>query len=346
MTARHLRFRYTESLQTTGCPAGWVRNIGPVLAFVALVFILAGGAVAQTWPTKPVRLVVSQPPGGTMDLVARQVAERLRLSRGWNFVVENKPGANGIIATQGVARAAPDGYTLTLASGVTHTINPYLYPKVGYDAVADFQPIANLVNAPNVISVNGTLAPRNLLELLEMAKSRPGQLNYASAGTGGTGQLAMELLKSRAKVSITHIPYQGIAAAVQDTIAGRTQIVAFPPAALMAHFKAGSLRPLAVTSARRGPVLPDVPTVAELGFPGFEGDAWYGIMGPAGMPPEVVATLSTALKDLMADPALIESFGAQGLAAAYLGPQDFASYVASDAERWKNVIKLSGAKLE
>ena len=316
------------------------------LTIMALVLAVPVMATAQTWPTKPIRLVVSQPPGGTMDIVSRQVAERLGEALGQAIVVENRPGANGIIATQFVARAAADGYTLMMGTGATHTINPYLYPEVGYDPVKDFTPIANLVSAPNVISVQAQVPASSLKELITLAKAKPGLLNYASPGVGGTGQLTMELLKSSAGISITHIPYPGIAASIQDTIAGRTQIVALPPAALLAHFKSGSLRPLAVTSLHRTTVLPDVPTVAESGFSGFEGVAWFGIMAPANVPPLVVRTLQESLQKVMAAQAVRERFAAQGLDVTYLEGAAFSVYLQKDADRWKQVIKASGAKVE
>ncbi|MDR2330711.1 MAG: tripartite tricarboxylate transporter substrate binding protein [Comamonas sp.] len=306
----------------------------------------AGAAPPQHWPTKPVKLVVSQPPGGTMDIVSRQVADQLGKVLGQPVVVDNKPGANGIIATQQVARAAADGYTLIMGSGVTHTINPYLYPRVGYDPVKDFTPIANLVSAPNVIAVNARVPATHLQALIDAAKAKPGVLNYASPGVGGTGQLTMELLKASAGIDITHIPYPGIAASVQDTIAGRTEMVALPPAALLAHFQSGALRPLAVTSPRRTPLLPDVPTVAESGFKGFEGVAWFGILGPANLPPDVVRTLRLSLRKVMEMPAMRERLASQGLDITYSEGAAFADYMQMDADRWKEVIRLSGAKVE
>jgi len=233
-----------------------------------------------------------------------------------------------------------------MGTGATHTINPYLYPQVGYDPVKDFTPIANLVSAPNVISVQAQVPASSLKELITLAKAKPGLLNYASPGVGGTGQLTMELLKSSAGISITHIPYPGIAASIQDTIAGRTQIVALPPAALLAHFKSGSLRPLAVTSLHRTNVLPDVPTVAESGFSGFEGVAWFGIMAPAHVPPHIVRTLQEALQKVMAAQAVRERFAAQGLDVTYLEGAAFSAYLQKDADRWKQVIKVSGAKVD
>lgn len=321
-------------------------KIIPTMVLTAAMVTAAGTALAQTWPTKPVKLVVSQPPGGTMDIVTRQVADQLGKVLGQPVVVENKPGANGIIATQQVARSPADGYTLIMGSGVTHTINPYIYPKVGYEPVKDFTPVANLVSAPNVIAVNAHLPATDLKGLIDAAKAKPGALNYASPGVGGTGQLTMELLKSSAGISITHIPYPGIAASVQDTIAGRTEMVALPPTALLAHFQSGALRPLAVTSPQRIALLPDVPTVAESGFEGFEGVAWFGILGPAHLPPLVVETLQKSLRKVMEMPAVRDRFASQGLDITYSEGAAFATYMQKDADRWKEVIRLSGAKVE
>ena len=318
----------------------------PTLILSAALAAMAGSALAQAWPTKPVRLVVSQPPGGTMDIVSRQIADQLGKVLGQPVVVDNRPGANGIIATQQVARAPADGYMLMMGTGATHTINPYIYPKVGYDPVKDFTPVANLVSAPNVIAVHSRVPATGLQALIDAAKTKPGALNYASPGVGGTGQLTMELLKASAGIDITHIPYPGIAASVQDTIAGRTEMVALPPTALLAHFQSGALRPLAVTSPQRTALLPDVPTVAESGFQGFEGVAWFGILGPAELPPEVVNTLQQGLRQVMNMPALRERLASQGLNIIYSEGTAFASYMQKDADRWKEVIRLSGAKVE
>ncbi|WP_312834556.1 tripartite tricarboxylate transporter substrate binding protein [Comamonas sp.] len=318
----------------------------PTLILSAALAAMAGSALAQAWPAKPVRLVVSQPPGGTMDIVSRQIADQLGKVLGQPVVVDNRPGANGIIATQQVARAPADGYLLMMGTGATHTINPYIYPKVGYDPVKDFTPVANLVSAPNVIAVHSRVPATGLQALIDAAKTKPGALNYASPGVGGTGQLTMELLKASAGIDITHIPYPGIAASVQDTIAGRTEIVALPPTALLAHFQSGALRPLAVTSPQRTALLPDVPTVAESGFQGFEGVAWFGILGPAELPPEVVNTLQQGLRQVMNMPALRKRLASQGLDIIYSEGAAFASYMQKDADRWKEVIRLSGAKVE
>lgn len=306
----------------------------------------AARAQSAAWPTRPIRLVVSQPPGGTMDIVSRLVADLLKDLLGQTVVVENKPGANGNIATAEVARVPPNGYTLIMGTGATHTINPYLYERVGFDPVADFTPIANLVSAPNVISISGKEKMQTLREVIAFARQRPGKLNYASAGTGGTGQLTMELLKAEARISITHIPYRGIAAAVQDTIAGSTELLAFPPAALLPHFRTGALRPLAVTSAARIPQLPDTPAVAELGFAGFEGVAWFGVLAPAGLPAPVLGTLTAALEKVVATPDFVNRMSAQGLSPSFMAGPQFAEYMRQDAARWRHVIRVSGAKVE
>jgi tripartite-type tricarboxylate transporter receptor subunit TctC len=303
-------------------------------------------AQSAPWPTRPIKLVVSQPPGGTMDIVSRLVADQLKDLLGQPVVVENKPGANGNIAAGEVARSPANGYTLIMGTGATHTINPFLYERIGFDPVADFTPIANLVSTPNVISISGKEKMQTLQEVIAYARQRPGKLNYASAGTGGTGQLTMELLKSEAKISITHIAYRGIAAAVQDTIAGTTELLAFPPAALLPHFRSGALRPLAVTSATRIPQLPDTPTVAELGFVGFEGVAWFGVLAPAGLPDTVAATLTAALEKAVANPEFVTRMSAQGLSPSFMPGPQFAAYMKQDAARWRHVIRVSGARVE
>lgn len=315
---------------------------------ISLLGVLAPaiGLAQAAYPARPVKLVVSQAPGGTMDLVSRLYAEKLRDELGQPVVVENRLGASGNIATELVARSAPDGYTLIMGTNATHTINPYLFKRVAFDPVKDFTPVSMLVSAPNVVAVPASSSATSLKDLIDMARRQPGKLDYVSAGYGATGQLSMEQIKASAGISLVHIPYRGIAQAIQEVLAGRGDVLAFPPAALMPYIAAGKLRPLAVTSTRRVAQLPDVPTVQEQGLPSFEGVAWFGVLVPAGTPPDIVSRLQEASRRFMDDPQVRQRLTVTGLDANYLEGKAFASYMAADAERWKKVIRFSGASVD
>lgn len=247
-----------------------------------------------------------------MDMVSRLFAEKLRTHLSQTVVVENKVGASGNIATEMVSRSAPDGYTLLMGTNATHTINPYLFKRVPYDPVKDFQPVSLLVSAANVVAVPSGSPVRNLGDLIDLARKRPGRLDYVSAGYGATGQLAMEQIKALAGVSIVHIPFRGIAPAIQEVLAGRSDVLAFPPPALMPHIASGALRPIAVISGKRIAQLPQVPTVAEQGLGGFEGVAWFGLMLPSGAPAHVLARLQEASRAFVEDGAIRQMAGGLG----------------------------------
>ena len=233
-----------------------------------------------------------------------------------------------------------------MGTNATHTINPYLFKRVPFDPVKDFAPVSMLVSAANVVAVSASSPARSLKDLIEMARRQPGKLDYVSAGYGATGQLSMEQIKASAGVSMVHIPLRGIAPAIQEVLAGRGDVLAFPPAALMPFIAAGKLRALAVTSARRVAQLPDVPTVQEQGLPSFEGVAWFGVLAPAGTSPVILARLQEGSRRFMEDPQVRQRLDAAGLDVNYLEGKAFASYMAADAERWKNVIRYSGATVD
>ncbi|MEK6243760.1 MAG: tripartite tricarboxylate transporter substrate binding protein [Pseudomonadota bacterium] len=305
--------------------------------------LAATGALAQDWPKqKPVQLVIGFAPGATTDTVARIAAQKLQEALGQTFVAENRPGASGNIATQQVKRAAPDGYTI-LVTSVAYAVNPSLYANAGYDALTDFAPVALGPSTPNIITVNPAVPAKNLAELIELARKQP--LSYASSGIGTTTHLSMERLKSAAKVDITHVPYQP-AQAVGAAVGGHTQIssTSMPPA--VPQVKAGRVRAIAVTSAQRSPALPEVPTVNEQGYSGFDDLTWVGFFAPAGTPAEVVNRLNAELNRVFASSDVRDRLSALGLESRQNSPADFAAFLREEVPKWAKAVKDSGAKAD
>lgn len=313
---------------------------GAALCLAAPVF-----AQAQAYPTKPVKLVVPYPPGGPTDIVARLVAQKLSDAMGQQFIVDNRPGAGGNPGAELVARSPADGYTLVVAT-TAHAINPSLFKNLGYSLSKDFAPVSQLTSGPLVIVANPQLPAKNVAELIALAKARPGELNFASSGNGQSTHLSAELFAAMAGVKMNHIPYKGSAPALTDTMGGQTQLMFDTMLSAMPHVKAGKLKALAVTSAARSPVAPDVPTVAESGLPGYEAIAWNGLLAPAGTPPEVLARLSAELKKVLAAPDVKERFEAQGFAASWNSPEDFGRFMTAEVDKWAKVVKVSGAKVD
>jgi tripartite-type tricarboxylate transporter receptor subunit TctC len=314
--------------------------LGVLLALVAAL------ACAQTYPTKPIRLVVPFPPGGATDILARDVAQKLTEAWGQSVIVDNRPGAGGNIGSELVAKSAPDGYTLEMGTVGTHAINASLYAKMPYDHVKDFTPVILVAGVPNVLVVNPALPANSVAELIAYAKANPGKLNFASSGNGTSIHLSGELFKVMAGVQITHIPYKGSAPALQDLLAGQVQMMFdnLPPS--LPQIKAGKLRALAVTSLARAPALPDVPTLAESGLPGFEASSWFGILAPAGTPAPIVAKLNAEIAKWLATPEAKEKLSKQGANAAGGTPDDFAKHIATETAKWAKVVKDSGAKID
>ncbi len=313
---------------------------GAALCLAAPVF-----AQAQAYPTKPVKLVVPYPPGGPTDIVARLVAQKLSDAMGQQFIVDNRPGAGGNPGAELVARSPADGYTLVVAT-TAHAINPSLFKNLGYSLSKDFAPVSQLTSGPLVIVANPQLPAKNVAELIALAKAKPGELNFASSGNGQSTHLSAELFAAMAGVKMNHIPYKGSAPALTDTMGGQTQLMFDTMLSAMPHVKAGKLKALAVTSAARSPVAPDVPTVAESGLPGYEAIAWNGLLAPAGTPPEVLARLSAELKKVLAAPDVKDRFEAQGFAAAWNSPDDFRRFMTAEVDKWARVVKVSGAKVD
>ncbi len=300
-------------------------------------------AAAQEWPKqRPVQIVIGFAPGATTDTVARIAAQKLQEALGQTFVAENRPGAGGNIATQQVKRAAPDGYTI-LVTSVAYAVNPSLYANAGYDALTDFVAVGLGPSTPNIITVHPAVPAKNLAELIALARSQP--LSYASSGIGTTTHLTMERLKTVAKVDITHVPYQP-AQAVGAAVGGHTQIssTSMPPA--VPQVKAGKLRAIAVTSAQRSPALPDVPTVNEQGYSGFDDLTWVGFFAPAGTPAEIVKRLNAELNRAFAAPDVRDRLSALGLESRQNSPADFAAFLREEVVKWAKAVKDSGAKAD
>ncbi len=304
------------------------------------------GAQAPAYPTKPIRIVVPFPPGGATDLLARDVAQKLTDAWGQSVIVDNRPGAGGNIGSELVAKAAPDGYTLEMGTVGTHAINASLYAKMPYDHVKDFVPIILVAGVPNVLVVNPSVPVNSVAELIAYAKANPGKLNFASSGAGTSIHLSGELFKVMAGVDVTHVPYKGSAPALQDLLGGQVQFMFdnLPPS--LPHIKAGKLRALAVTSTTRAPALPDLPTMAESGLPGFEASSWFGLLAPAGTPPAIVAKINAEVAKWLATPEAREKLAKQGANAAGGTSEDFAKHIAAETAKWAKVVKASGAKVD
>jgi len=313
-----------------------------VLKATAAAFALAAaGARAADWPTRPVRLVVPFPPGGSTDILGRSIAQRLQEVLGQPFVVDNKPGAGGSIGATEVARAAPDGYTLLMGHIGTLAINPSLYPNLAYDPVKSFVPVALVARVPNVLVVNPAVPARDVQQLIALAKAKPGGLRYASGGNGSAAHIAMEYFKLRTQTDIGHIPYRGTSPAVADVMGGQVEIIMTGVPAVLQQVKAGKLRALAVSSKSRVASMPDLPTIAESGVPDFEAIQWYGIVAPARTPAAVIALLNAEVDRALQTPALKARLDAEGAEAAPTTPAAFGVMIESEIARWKPVIEQS-----
>jgi tripartite-type tricarboxylate transporter receptor subunit TctC len=314
-----------------------------VIAMLVLSTVAATAVAAQSgYPTRPVRVVIPFPPGGTSDILTRIMAEKLTPVLGQQVIVDNRPGAGGVIATDIVAKAAPDGHTLYMAF-VSHAINPYVYVKLPYDTVKDFAPIALFAISPNVVVINPALPVASITELIAFAKSKPGQINYASAGIGTNSHLSAELLAAMAGIKMVHVPYKGGPQANADVAAGTVQMHIPSMPVAMPLIKAGRLRAIAVTSTKRSPALPDVPTVAET-IPGYESLAWYGFIAPRGTPRAIIERLSSEVATILRRSDVIESMSVQGADPTYMGPQEFGEYISAELKRWESAVKAAGLK--
>jgi tripartite-type tricarboxylate transporter receptor subunit TctC len=319
---------------------GLFRFVAGAIALPAISRI----ARADTYPSRPVHLIIGYPPGGSADLTARLCGQWLSQRLGQQFVVESRPGGGTNIATAAALRAAPDGYTLFLASPANAT-NPALFAKLPFDFIHDSAPVAGLIRFPDVVDVNLSLPIHSIPELIAYAKANPGKLNFASSGVGSTLHVAGELFKMMAGVDIVHVPYRGGAPAMVDLISGRVQLMFDNVPTSLPFIKTGKLRPLAVTSATRAAVLPDLPTVADF-VPGYEASAWYGVVAPKGTPGAVVEKLNREIETILADPKVKSQLGELGASPLPGTPADFGKLIADETAKWGKVIKFAGIKPE
>ena len=319
----------------------------PKNIFVAMVLgaCAALPAQAQTWPAKAVRVVVPFPPGGAADTLIRPLTVKLADALGQQFVADARPGANGNIAAEIVARAAADGYTLMFGnSSLPNSVS--MYDKLSFDVLKDFTPVSLVAMTPSVLVVHPSLPVRSIKDLVALAKKQPHKLNFASGGVGNTMHLAAALLDSMAGIQMTHVPYKGAGPAIVDVIAGQCDMVFVNIAPVLGHIRAGKAVPIAVTSKTRSTVLPEVPTVAESGMPGYESTTWYGFLGPAGLPREVVTKLNAAIVSAVAGKDLRERYIALGAEPETSTPEAFATLIRNDIPAWAKVVKAAEAKAE
>ena len=313
---------------------------------MAAALCAAPPSLAQSFPEKPIRFIVGFTPGGPSDILARALGQKLGERWSQQVVIENRPGAGGNVAAEAVARSAPDGYTWLLGNNSILATNQSLYRSLGYDPVKDFAPVALVAVQPNILVVNPQLPVKSVKELISFARQHPGKLNYASSGSGAAAHLAGELFKTMAGVDLVHVPYKGAQPALTDVIAGQVQVMFATSASVIPFIHAGKLRALAVTTARRSPSVPDLPTVSEAGVPGFEAITWHGVVVPAVTPPTLVERLNRDIVSALAQADLRERLAALGAEVHAGTPREFADYIASEIPKWSKVVRDSGARIE
>jgi len=312
------------------------------IAFV-LALLVPTEAFPQAFPSRPVTLVVPVAPGGILDTVARMIAAEMGKGLdGQPVVVDNKPGASGNIGAGYVAKSAADGYTLLVGYSMFHVGNPSMFRSLGWDPLRDFSPVAMVAVSPHVIAVNPSVPVHTLKELVDLARTQPGKLNYASPGTGSVGHVGMELFKQQNGIDLVHIPYKGAGPMMQDLIAGTVQVTIATPPSILGFVNAGRVRPLAVAAKTRHPLMPDVPTTAEAGYPNFELEAWVALFAPAGTPAPVIAKLVAAVEDAVKSPVVIERAKTTGMAIRFQPPAELDATVRSDLKYWSAVIRGAG----
>ena len=315
-----------------------------VVAAACLLFAFSATAAAQDYPNRPVRLVVPFPPGGINDIVGRVIAQHLGDRLGKQVIVENRGGAGGVVGSEFVANAPKDGHTLLIVS-LAGAVNPWLY-TLPYDPVKSFAPVAMLVAAPNVVTVNPGLPVNSIKELVALAKSKPGELQYASSGVGTFLHLAGELFKITADVDILHIPFRGAGPALIDVVGGHTKVAFGSVTSSAVHIRAGKLRALGVGSMTRSPVLPDVPTVTEAGVPGYEASNWIGLVATAGTPEPIVARLHKDISEILDSPEVQKLFASEGADIVHMSTAQFGAYIQSETDKWGRVVKQAGIKAQ
>ena len=315
------------------------------IVFILLAAIALPAFAQPSYPAKPVRIVSPFPPGGGNDTLCRTVAPKLGEILKQQVIIENRAGANGIVGTEVAARSAPDGYTILLIpSG--HAVNASLYKKLPFDSIRDFTPITLAASSPLVLAVHPSLPVKNVKDVIALAKSRPGQLTYVSSGVGSSGHLAGALFDTLTNTKMVHIPYKGMALAITDLMGGQVTMTFGTSLSVVPQVRSGRLRALATTGAKRSPALPDLPTIAETGVPGYEASLWYGFVGPAKMPPEIVNRLNSAIVAVLEMPEIRERLASQGVDPIHNTPEEFAKLLVNDLDRWAKVVKRAGVQPE
>ena len=321
------------------------RSIALAAGIVALVSA-APMATAADYPTKPITLMIGFAPGGPSDVMARILTRKMEEILKQPLVIENRAGAGGSIAGAAVARAAPDGYTVLLATGSLLAINVSLYKNLGYDPEKDFEPISLIGTQTNVLYLHPSVPAKSFGELIAHAKANPGKLSFGSGGNGTPAHLAGELLKIEAKIDITHVPFRGTGPTLQSVIGGHVPMAFNPPSPLLPHIQSGAIRPVAITTLKRTAVLPEIPTIAESGFPGFEATTWHAFVAPAGTPKDVIAALHRAISATVNDPAVRKALTDLGIDVVGGTPEELRAYLKSEIPKWAEVVKASGAKVD
>ena len=322
--------------------------LGSIASAVVLGAGLLGGtsALAQAYPTKPVTIIVPFAAGGTTDILARIIGQALTAELGQSVVVDNRAGAGGNIGGQAAAKATPDGHTLFMGTVGTHAINASLYKKMPFDPVKDFAPLTRVANVPNLLVANPAQPYKSVKDLIAYAKANPGKVNFGSSGNGSSIHLSGELFKSLAKVDMQHVPYKGSAPAVTDLLGNQIGIMFDNMPSAIPHVRSGKLVPLAVTTAKRSPELPNVPTIAEAGVPGYEATSWFGMFAPEGTPAPVLAKLNAAIVKVLAQPDVKKKINEQGAEVYSETPEQFAAFIQAESVKWGKVVKESGASLD
>lgn len=320
--------------------------MGTVTRLILLLMSSVALVHAQSFPVKPIRIVVGFTPGGATDIIARIIAQRLTESLGKTVVVENRPGASGMIGAEMVAKAPPDGYTLYMASQTTHAVAPYMYHKSPYDPVKDFTPVIVAVENPLLLVTHPSLAVHSVTDLIALAKARPGQLSFATGGIGASGHMSAELFKSMVKVDMVGVHYKGDSAAITDVIGGQVPIMFVNISAVLPHVRSGRLRGVAVTGAKRSTIAPEFPTVSESGLAGYEVVTWFGVVAPAATPEDIVAKLNHEIARLLGVASVKEQIAKQGFEIVASSAEQFAIFLREENAKWAKVVKESGARAD